>query len=185
MRLLASALAMALVTAGCTSTPQPSACASPPVETGLDTGYRLGPGDRLRITVFRHPDLSGEFALDGEGVLALPLIGDIAAGGATPRQLEDEIETRFRRDEYLVTPAINIEVLTYRPFYILGEVARPGQYEYTNGMTVINAVALAGGYTYRANAGRISIQRGDCVTAAAAESAVLPGEIVAVPERFF
>jgi len=185
MKLLAGALAVALVGTGCASAPEPPACNDTALEADVATGYRLGPGDRLRVTVFRHPDLSGEFAIDGEGVLALPLIGGLSAGGMNPRQLEDQVETRFRDESYLVNPAVSIEVLTYRPFYILGEVARPGEYEYTNGMTVINAVAMAGGYTYRANTGRVSIQRGDCVMAAAAESAVLPGEIVAVPERFF
>lgn len=148
-------------------------------------GYRLASGDRVRFTVFRHPDLSGEYALDGQGTLALPLIGDFAADGMTTRQLKEAVEARFRDEGYLVEPRISIDVLTYRPFYILGEVAQPGEYEYKSGMTVANAVALAGGFSYRANESAMSIRRGTCAVPATPGTQVLPGEIVDVPERFF
>ena len=114
-------------------------------------GYRLGPGDQVRLTVFRHEDLSGEFEVDGEGFLAMPLVGEILGAGLTARQLESEIETRLKDGGYLVNPQVSIEVLNYRPFYIIGEVNNPGSYQYVNGMNVINAVALAGGFSYRAD----------------------------------
>ena len=112
------------------------------------------------MTVFRHEDLSGEFSLDGEGYFALPLVGEILGGGRTARQLENEIEVALKSGGYLIDPQVSIEVLNYRPFYIIGEVNKPGSFEYVNGMTVINAVALAGGYTYRADQDDIIISRG-------------------------
>ncbi|MGI9450126.1 MAG: polysaccharide biosynthesis/export family protein [Geminicoccaceae bacterium] len=164
------------------ATPDPEAAAE------SVAGYRLGAGDQVRVTVFRHEDLSGEFELDGEGYFALPLVGEIKAGGKTARELENNIETAFKDGGYLVNPQVGLEVLNYRPFYILGEVNQPGSYPYVNGMTVINAVALAGGYTYRASQGNISVQRGGSngkKFAAGPTTQVLPGDIISVPERFF
>lgn len=151
-------------------------------------GYRLGAGDQVRVTVFRHEDLSGEFQLDGEGFFALPLVGEVKGGGRTVRDLESNIEEAFREGGYLVNPQVSLEVLNYRPFYILGEVNNPGSYAYVNGMTVINAVALAGGYTYRASQGSITVQRGGSSSeevAVGPTTQVLPGDIISVPERFF
>jgi polysaccharide export outer membrane protein len=152
------------------------------------SGYKLGPGDALRVTVFRHEDLSGEFSLDGEGYFALPLVGEILGGGRTARQLETEIEVALKSGGYLIDPQVSIEVLNYRPFYIIGEVNQPGSFEYVNGMTVINAVALAGGYTYRADQDDIIISRGGSNgprIQALPDTEVLPGDIIEVTERFF
>jgi polysaccharide export outer membrane protein len=152
------------------------------------SGYKLGPGDALRVTVFRHEDLSGEFSLDGEGYFALPLVGEILGGGRTARQLETEIEVALKSGGYLIDPQVSIEVLNYRPFYIIGEVNQPGSFEYVNGMTVINAVALAGGYTYRADQDDIIISRGGSngpKIQALPDTEVLPGDIIEVTERFF
>ena len=151
-------------------------------------GYQLGPGDQVRVTVFRHEDLSGEFEVDGEGFFALPLVGEIMTAGLTARQLENEIEVRLQSGGYLVDPQVSIEVLNYRPFYIIGEVNNPGSYQYVNGMTVINAVALAGGFSYRADQDDIMISRGGSTgpqIEALPDTAVLPGDIIEVPERFF
>jgi protein involved in polysaccharide export with SLBB domain len=152
------------------------------------SGYKLGPGDALRVTVFRHEDLSGEFSLDGEGYFALPLVGEILAGGRTARQVESEVEVALKSGGYLVDPQVSIEVLNYRPFYIIGEVNNPGSFEYVSGMTVINAVALAGGYTYRADQDDIIISRGGSNgprIEALPDTEVLPGDIIEVTERFF
>ena len=152
-------------------------------------GYRLGPGERVRLTVFRHADLSGEFQLDGEGFLALPLVGEILGAGLTARELESAIESRLKEGGYLVNPQVSLEVLNYRPFYIIGEVNNPGSYQYVNGMTVINAVALAGGFTYRADQDDIIITRGGSegrkIDDVKIDTPVLPGDIVEVTERFF
>jgi protein involved in polysaccharide export with SLBB domain len=148
-------------------------------------GYQLGSGDRLQVTVFRHDNLSGEFALGATGAVALPLVGAIPADGLTARELEVAIEDRLREGGYLVAPDVSIELLNRRPFYVLGEVAQPGQYEHVAGMTLANAVALAGGYTYRADRGSVTISRGHCAREATAATKVLPGGIIRVPARFF
>ncbi|HZA65863.1 MAG TPA: polysaccharide biosynthesis/export family protein [Geminicoccaceae bacterium] len=182
---------------GCSSSPPP---ASLPVQPAGGTGpageapledissYKLGPGDKLRVTVFRHEDLSGEFQVDGEGSFAMPLVGEIRGGGRTARQLESEIETALKSGGYLIDPQVGVEVLNYRPFYIIGEINNPGSFAYVSGMTVINAVALAGGFTYRADQDDIIISRGGSngpKVAAQFDTEVLPGDIVEVTERFF
>jgi protein involved in polysaccharide export with SLBB domain len=151
-------------------------------------GYRLGPGDRIRLTVFRHEDLSGEFELDGEGFFAMPLVGEVAAHDVTARQLEGEVESQLKEEGYLVSPQVSVEVLNYRPFYIIGEVNQPGSYPYVSGMDIVNAVALAGGFTYRADQDDIVISRGGSNGAsvdAELTTQVLPGDIIEIPERFF
>ena len=149
------------------------------------SSYSLGSGDRLQIVVFRQPDLSGGFSVDGEGYLALPLVGEIAAGDLTTRELEDEIESRLKARSFLVNPQVGVQLVTHRSFYILGEVGTPGSYEYQNGMTVITAVALAGGYTTWADRSDVTIGRGDCHFATQADTFVNPGDIITVTERFF
>ena len=149
--------------------------------------YTLDSGDRLRVVVFRHDDLSGEFEVDGSGYFAMPLIGEVDAAGLSTRQLEQRIAERLR-DGYLVDPQISIEILNFRPFFILGEVNQPGQYPYASGMSVINAVALAGGFTFRARENAIAVQRGGSgapQVVVTADTPILPGDIIRVPERFF
>ena len=153
----------------------------------LVTSYSLDSGDRLRITVFRHVDLSGEFVLDGRGKLALPLIGEVEGGGQTLRELENQIEDAFREEGFLVDPKVGIEVLSYRPFYILGEVNQPGSYPYVSGMTGTMAIAMAGGFTYRARQSNMIVQRSgkDERRSLGLASSVLPGDILNIQERLF
>jgi polysaccharide export outer membrane protein len=115
-----------------------------------DTLYHLGTGDKLRLTVFNEPDLSGDFAIDGQGFVRLPLVGQVAAAGLTTFGLEERIGAAFVGGGFLLNPRVSIEIVSYRPFYIIGEVAKPGEYAYVNAMTAPNAVALAGGFTDRA-----------------------------------
>jgi polysaccharide biosynthesis/export protein VpsN len=148
-------------------------------------GYRLGSGDEVKVTVFNHADLSGQFTVSGEGMLSLPLVGNVEAGGLTPDQVEAKIKQALEPD-YLKNASVSVEVLNYRPFYILGEVNKPGSYPYVAGMRVVNAVALSGGYTVRASQGKIFIERGGQKKIPAdPQTVVLPGDIVHVPERFF
>jgi len=150
--------------------------------------YRLGPGDSLRVTVFGHDDLSGTFEIDGGGNISLPLIGTVTAGGLNLRELERAIVDALKPD-YLKNPRVNIQVTNYRPFYILGEVKSPGSYPYVSGMTVVNAVALAGGYTYRAKKNHVLITRANDPERRREKvpttMVVLPGDIIRVEERFF
>jgi polysaccharide export outer membrane protein len=160
-----------------------------PAPVSADAGYRLGAGDKVRVTVFGEADLTGEYEVDGTGVVALPLVGEVKAVGGTARDLEAGIVKKLSQG-YLKNPTVAVEVLSYRPFFILGEVKRPGSYPYKNGLNVLNAVALAGGYTYRAKSNvwvitrsgdkeyqEREVQNGDFI--------VRPGDTIVVPERFF
>lgn len=167
----------------------PSATASAPAapQVAFNEGeYRLGAGDQIRIIVFGSEDLSGEFEVGSGGDIAYPLIGQVQAGGKTLRQVEEEIAGRLQPD-YLKDPRVNVEVLNYRPFFILGEVRNPGSYPYQSGMRVVNAIALAGGYTYRASEGDVLITRAASSQklSAGPNTTVLPGDTIEVPERFF
>lgn len=162
-------------------------CAAPSQAQSLDERvYKLGVGDRLRVIVFGESDLSGEFEIGSQGSINLPLIGEIAAEGVIINELEDRVEARLA-DGYLISPSVSIEVLNYRPFYILGEVNAPGSYSYVNGMTVLTAVALAGGYTYRADEKDIRLSRsgGESQVRVGPDTPLLPGDIIRVTERFF
>lgn len=159
-----------------------------PVWAAGSVEYRLGPGDLLRVVVFGHEDLSGEFEVKGSGHVSLPLIREVSAQGLTLRQFEQAVTDALKPD-FLINPRVSVDVLNYRPFYIIGEVKRPGSYSYVNGMTVINAIALSGGYTYRARENEVLITRARDDTnkqePADHQTVVLPGDVIEVPERFW
>lgn len=190
-RVLRAALAGLLVLGGCGgggALPEQAAVVPQVSATGEPLGYTLGTGDRVRVTVFGEPDLSGEFEVDATGKISMPLVGDIKIGGLPLRESE-RIVAQTLSQGYLANPRVNVEVLNYRPFYIIGEVNSPGSYPYVNGMSVLTAVALAGGYTYRAKEDRMVITRATDPqrreVRAAPDTLVLPGDIIRVPERLF
>ncbi len=159
-----------------------------PAAAGTGIEYRLGTGDKLRIIVYGEPDLSGEFVIDGRGTVDLPLIGKINANGVTVRQFQERAVAAYQRG-YLNDPKVSAEVLNYRPFFITGEIKQGGQYPYRNGLTAQDAIAIAGGYTYRANVDKIYIRRKgqDKEIAASMKKRVLiiPGDNIRIPERYF
>lgn len=151
--------------------------------------YALSGGDRVRVVVFGDPALGGEFTIDGSGFIALPLIGDVDVRGLTSAQLQTRIVSRLA-DGYLKDPRVAVEVLTTRPFYILGEVNKPGQYPFANGLTVEAAVAQAGGYTYRAKTKKVLIKHvGEAseftTYDVTAKTLVAPGDTIRIKERWF
>jgi polysaccharide export outer membrane protein len=154
----------------------------------VSSDYKLGPNDRTRIIVFGQPSLTGEFVLDGNGVLAFPLIGNVNARGMTPSQLQQTIAQKLDTD-WIKNPSVSVEVSTRRPFYVVGEVQKPGSYPYVTDMNVLNAIATAGGETYRANMHDFWIKRkqdGRIVRVEAnQESTLQPGDTVIVRERYF
>ncbi|HEY1614986.1 MAG TPA: polysaccharide biosynthesis/export family protein [Rhizomicrobium sp.] len=172
----------------------PAAAGTPPPELRLgtavqnNTAYRLGTGDKVRVIVFGEDDLGGEFDVDGSGFVRLPLIGQIHAGGLSTQELEARIEAALA-DGYVNMPRVSVEVTTYRPFYILGEVSKPGQYAYVNDMSALNAVALAGGYTPQANDSSVYVRRNgqvDEVKLPADDTThIYPGDVVRVPRTLF
>ena len=132
--------------------------AAPGTAAGKDPDYKLGANDRLRITVFGQPTLTGEYTLDGNGVLAFPLIGNVPANGVTTSELQKAIAAKLEPD-YLVNPNVSAEVITRRPFFVIGEVQKPGNYSYVTSLTAINAVAMAGGFTRRARKNDFYVRR--------------------------
>jgi polysaccharide export outer membrane protein len=162
----------------------------PPLEqaavagSGDATGYRLGPGDKLKMTVFGAEDLSGDFTVSDSGVVNMPLIGGVNAAGLGPDQFARAVEAKLR-DGYMRDPKVAVQVATYRPVYIFGEVTKPGEYPYAAGMTLLNAIALGGGYSYRAQQNFAVVTRQGKDYRASATSKLLPDDIVRVPERYF
>lgn len=154
-----------------------------------DEGYLLGPGDKIRITVYGEEALSGVYGISAQGTLSFPLIGELQAQGLSLSVLEQSIAAGLK-DGFLVNPSVTMEMESYRPFYIMGEVRDPGSYDYVANMSVLNAVALAGGFTYRANEGAVEVMRRtgrkeETLNDVNVESVVLPGDIILVKERFF
>ncbi|MEZ5957158.1 MAG: polysaccharide biosynthesis/export family protein [Hyphomonadaceae bacterium] len=149
--------------------------------------YRLGAGDQIRITVFNEPDLTGQFTVGAQGAIAYPLISSIQAGGLTVSEFTTALQTAL--SAYLRNPSVAVEITNYRPFFILGEVQRPGTYPYSANLTVPNAVATAGGFTYRANRTRVFIRRANENVERAypltVATPVLPGDTVRIGERLF
>ena len=150
--------------------------------------YVLGPSDRIRVKVYGEPDITGEYEVDGAGAVSIPLAGHIRAGGLTTRQLERAIASSLSKG-IVRDPRVNVEIALYRPYYILGEVKKSGEYHYKSGLTVLDAVASAGGFSYRANERKVLLRRsGSTVEEAYSLDApvlVFPGDNIRIPERYF
>jgi polysaccharide export outer membrane protein len=184
--LLVTVLCAGLI-AGCAN-PRASAMGAAATVSATDSVYKLDAGDKLRVIVFGEMDLGGEYEVDGSGYVRLPLIGQLRAGGLEVNEFETRMKAALE-EGYLKNARVSVEVINYRPFYILGQVNKPGEYPYVNGMSVLNAVALAGGYTYRANESDVYIRgRGaeeERLAPANQMTRVQPGDIITVRERFF
>ncbi|MGE3623594.1 MAG: polysaccharide biosynthesis/export family protein, partial [Bdellovibrionales bacterium] len=173
--------------------PMPVPAAQIPPNAGVSASpaaindYVLGVGDKLEITVFGEEDLSGIFQVSSTGTISMPLIGEVSVAGRTAGDVQRDIAGKLEQG-YMKNPHVSMQVSSYRPFFIVGEVMKPGSYTYVNGMTVINAVALAGGYTYRADKDDIKIKHGGVngtESDATETSAVMPGDVITIHERFF
>jgi protein involved in polysaccharide export with SLBB domain len=150
--------------------------------------YVLGPADRIRIKVYNESDITGEYEVNSAGFVSVPLAGQIRAVGLTTRQLESAIRSRL--SEGIVNdPRVNVEIATYAPFYILGEVKSAGEFAYRIGLTVQDAIALAGGYTYRAYERKVYVRRAGSafeeVYVLDGPIPVSPGDNIRIPERYF
>ena len=154
----------------------------------LNEPYRLGAGDRVRITVFGQQDLTNTYAVDKAGLIAFPLVGSVGAHGRTPQELESVLAVKLRQG-FLREPDVSVEIDRYRPFFVMGEVNSAGQYTYVPGMTVQNAIAIAGGFTPRAvqdNADITRQIRGTVLNGRVPLSdPILPGDTIYVRERLF
>jgi polysaccharide export outer membrane protein len=162
------------------------AAAPPPVVH--DPSYRLDAGDRLRIVVYGQEGLTNTYLVDAGGNITMPLIGAVSARGRTPSELSGAIAARLRNG-YIREPYVAAEVEAYRPFFILGEVAAPGQYPFVPNMTVESAVAIAGGFSPRAKRDRVTVThtdaRGTVRLVVPTATLLSPGDTVLVDERWF
>ena len=160
----------------------------PGFSDGTDGPYTLAAGDRLRVIVFGQDNLSNSYAVDGAGRISMPLIGFVPAGGLTTSQLERSIEAKLRNG-FIREPKVAVEVEQYRPFFVLGEVTTSGQFPFVNGMTVQNAVAIAGGFTPRAERDVATVTRlvhGQLLSATVPITyPVRPGDTITIKERWF
>lgn len=183
-------LTAALALAGC------SKSGPPPISSGdryvageaNEDVYRLGAGDKIRVLIYNEPQLGGDFSVSSDGEMSLPLIGNVQVAGKTIEKVSQEVQARLA-DGYLRDPRVSMEVQTYRPFFILGEVRSPGQYPYLSGLTAMNAIATAQGYTPRAGKKTVRIRRfGDQYEqeyVLTPNLRILPGDTIRLTERFF
>jgi polysaccharide biosynthesis/export protein len=168
--------------------PTAVAYAAAPMPVTYDSAYRLDAGDKLRVVVYGQEGLTNTYAIDAGGSITMPLIGLVPARGRTPAGLAAEITGKLRHG-YIRDPSVAVEIETYRPFFILGEVAAPGQYPYVPNMSVESAVAIAGGFSPRAQRDRVTLTHtdssGSMRVAVPLGTALSPGDTVLVGERWF
>jgi polysaccharide biosynthesis/export protein len=179
-------LLAALVVAGC----QPGGDL-PQASNYVVYNYTLGTGDQIRIITFGEDQLTGDFRVGDEGNIALPLLGDVHVAGLTTTQVDQLLESQLSSKGLIRNPSVSTEVVRYRPIFVLGEVARPGQYEFQPNMTMLTAVAIAGGFTYRAVEDYAEVIRTVHGQGKAVEgiikpnSFVAPGDVIKVYMRHF
>ena len=168
--------------------PRPAAYAAAPMPAAYDVSYKLDAGDKLRVVVYGQDGLTNTYAIDAGGAITMPLIGSVPARGRTPGGLASEISAKLRNG-YIRDPSVAVEIESYRPFFILGEVAAPGQYPYVPNMSVESAVAIAGGFSPRALRDRVTLTHtdnsGSMRVVVPLGTAVSPGDTVLVGERWF
>ena len=172
--------------------PAPEAYAAAPMPAPMpvayDTAYRLDAGDKLRVVVYGQEGLTNTYAIDAGGSITMPLIGSVPARGRTPAGLAAEITAKLRNG-YIRDPSVAVEIESYRPFFILGEVAAPGQYPYVPNMSVESAVAIAGGFSPRARRDSVTLTHtdssGSMRVVVPLGTALSPGDTVLVGERWF
>ncbi len=157
--------------------------------TSLASEYRLTPGDKIKVTVFNEADLTGEFQVNESGSVAFPLTGEVAAAGKSVPEFKAEL-VRTLRGRFVKNPKVSVEVANYRPFNVVGEVKNSGQFQYRPGLSMQDAVAMAGGYTYRANTRLLYVRRADAggessINPDERQVPVLPGDNIRIPERYF
>jgi len=181
------ALVLALLLFGCTAA-QLSEAEQQTLSAAATAAPKLQPGDKIRVTVYGEDKLSGDYQIDQSGLISLPLAGTVEAVGLTQSQLEQALSKKFR-SEYLRNPKVTVTIATLQPFYLMGEVEKPGEYSYRSGLNVLTALAIAGGPTYRASKNTVQIQRRGETSMReypiSTSVPILPGDVIRVPERYF
>jgi polysaccharide export outer membrane protein len=161
----------------------------PHFSTATSAQYALDTGDEVRVTAYGLEGFNNTYSVGDKGTISLPLVGDIPASGKTVAQLQDDIAGALLAKQIVNAPNVNVQISQYRPFYVVGEVKKPGEYPFRPGMTVLTALSVAGGYTFRARTGEVAITRRQGkanVTGAADETAMIqPGDTIRVYEGWF
>jgi len=156
--------------------------------TATTASPRLQAGEKIRVTVYGETSLSGDYQIDPSGFVSVPLAGAVKAAGLSLSELEQDLITNFR-SQYLRNPQVTVSVIEYRPFYIIGEIQKPGAYPYSSGLNIMRAIAIAGGTTHRASKSTIEIQHADEKEmreySLAASAPLLPGDVIRIPQRYF
>jgi polysaccharide export outer membrane protein len=159
-----------------------------------NTTYQLGAGDQVRVITFDVPQLTNTFTVGDDGTIAFPLVGTVEAAGLTSRGLAAEISSELIHKNLMPNPSVSAEIAQYRPVSVLGEVNHPGQYPYQPGLTMLGAVALAGGFTYRAVTSYATDIRSEGPAGSGAatikgriegNARLQPGDVVTILERYF
>jgi|SRR5579875_927969 len=189
-RLMVAATLLGLCTllSACGSSVEPASQAQiAALKTAANVAPPLQPGEKVHVLVYDEPTLTGDYVIDPSGYLAMPVVGSLAVAGMTPKQLQDRLVGALQA-AHIKDPNVTVEVTEFRPFYILGEVDKPGAYPYVGGLNVMSAIAIAGGQTYRADQSHVLIQH---VGETAMHSydlnwpiPILPGDIIQVPRRY-
>jgi polysaccharide export outer membrane protein len=152
------------------------------------TTYSLDAGDKVQVTVFGEPRLTGPYTVADNGQISMPLLGPVDARGQTIIQLQNAIASQLQQRQLVINPGVSVQVDQFRPFFVLGEVTRPGQYPYVEGMSVLTAAAIAGGFTFRADKSTVSVTRKiDGKTKefrASRDSLIMPGDTINVFESY-
>ena len=176
---------MSIALGGCVSTPAPMTADN---VTAGNASYTLGAGDKLHVIVYNEEQLTSDYVITPGGNISFPLIGNVNAAGLTPEQLQATITGKLA-EGYIKDAKVTVEALNLRDYYILGEVNKPGEYPYSPGLDMQQAVAAAGGYTYRANRGKAFIRRAKglerSVDLRGVAIGVLPGDTIRIGERYF
>jgi polysaccharide export outer membrane protein len=187
---LAGSSFLFMIAVACATLPAvpPAKAQQPPAAASPSGSYVLGPNDRVRLKVYGESDITGEYEVDSNGYVSVPLAGHVKAAGLTTRQLEKAIVSALSKG-IVRDPRVNVEIALYRPYYILGEVKKSGEYPYRLGLTVMDAVASAGGFTYRANENKVYLRRSgggaEEVYPLDAPILIFPGDNIRIPERYF
>ena len=157
--------------------------------SGAGVASRLQPGEKIKINVYGEEALTGEYDINPSGYVSMPLIGAIRAAGRSQSEFGREIENSFRRGGFLQDPHVTVAVAQFKPFYVLGEATTPGEYPFRSGLNVHTAVAMAGGFTYRASRSFVLIRHvGEDVWkeySLTEPVPIAPGDLIRVPERYF
>lgn len=187
---LAIVLLAGLQLAGCYTDLGPVEVGTGPSSlSGSGVANRLQPGEKVKITVYGEELLTGDYDINPAGYVTMPLIGAVRAAGRSQAELGKDIANRYVRGGFLQDPHVTVAVVQFKPFYVLGEALTPGEYPFRSGLNVHTAVAMAGGFTYRASRTYVLIRHsGDEVWkeySLGEPVPIAPGDLIRVPERYF